>query len=80
MEDEDGKTPLHEATATSSWDVELVGVLLEHNAGVNARIKDGSAPLLIVAELECGSVGVVQMLIKRGANVCAEDEGENPVT
>jgi ankyrin len=40
-EGEGGRTPLHEATR--EWNVELVHMLLEHSADVNARTKDNGA-------------------------------------
>ena len=64
--------PLHGAAGKGS--VELVRMLLEHGAEVNAWTKARSILLLMAAE--SGIVEVVQVLIKQGANVDVEDEEE----
>ena len=65
-------TPLMYASAYGSLDA--MKLLLEHNAGVNAASKTGRAPLMIAA-LHNGSDRVVDLLLAKGANTKAQDNG-----
>ena len=85
--DDKGRTPLHRAAQNGR--VELVRLLLEHNADLNATAlsNDCSTPLHILAEDGSGafrfpgdSHEAVNILLDRGANVAAkDDEGRTPL-
>lgn len=76
---EQGLTPLEQAynnrlitTVINGTSLDLEKVLADGGFQIDARDKDGSTPLQIAARLGKGSM--VELLIKRGANI----EAENP--
>jgi len=60
-----GLTPLHAAVEGGHKD--LVDLLLEHNATIDARASDGSTPLHVAARK--GHAAVAELLLRRGAPV-----------
>lgn len=69
-----GWIPLHEA-ANHDF-LEIVQYLLEHGAAVNDRGGQhcgGVTPLIDAAS--CGNMEVMELLISKGANVLAKDDG-----
>ena len=85
--DRRGGTPLHAATqegSTRYWDVvsgpheDVLALLLDHGAGVNAANNFGQTALHGAAGY--GDVNAVELLIEHGANANAADkEGRTPV-
>ena len=74
--DEDGTTPLHEASFRGS--TEVVGLLLESGANINARAKDGTT--LLHKASSGGSLEVARLLLERGANINARaKDGTTPL-
>jgi ankyrin repeat protein len=63
--DWEGSTPLH--TGARYGVVEVVGLLLEEGANVNARDEDTWTPLHRGAQY--GHIGVVRLLLEKGANI-----------
>ena len=57
-----GLTPLHKAAMFGS--AEVVGLLLDHRAEVNARAQDGQTPLAEAAE---SGESVRDLLLRHGA-------------
>lgn len=71
-----GETPLH--CAVMSGEPNVVTVLLDHGADVNARTLSGETPLHRAAR--AGDVEIVEILLARGADVNAkDDDGETPL-
>jgi len=68
--DESDRTPLMYAAAFND-DPEVIRILAESNARVNARDKDGLSPLIIAVSNE--NTGAVEVLLELGANVNAID-------
>jgi Ankyrin repeats (3 copies)/Ankyrin repeat len=69
-------TKLHSAAFVGK--VEVVNLLLEKGAEVNARAKDGATPLHLAVKR--GHVSVAKLLFTKGANLTAKDtEGNTPV-
>lgn len=64
-------TPLMEAASAGHLDI--VKLLLNHNADVNAHCATGNTPLMFACA--GGQVDVVKVLLKHGANV--EEQNEN---
>ncbi|KAH9996982.1 hypothetical protein BJV74DRAFT_960877, partial [Russula compacta] len=66
--DNEGKTPLHQLLARGHGDAcfELVKFLLDH--GADADTRDNEASTLLHAASACGSVKVVELLLKNNAN------------
>ena len=58
-----GWTPLH--YAATGGQVELIRLLLEHHAFVDAESPNGSTPLMLAAQY--GSTGAVKVLLEEGA-------------
>jgi ankyrin repeat protein/peroxiredoxin len=72
-----GSSPLHYAVLTNHPDV--VEVLLDHNADVQARYKTGQMPLHLAAARGYGRIAA--LLIAHGADVNARDEtGATPLS
>src|SRR5258708_22890506 len=67
--DIDGETPLH--VASNQGDVELVQVLLEHGADIEAQDDYGSTPIHLASFF--GEVELVQVLLEHGAEIEARD-------
>ena len=76
-EDEEGRSPLHQATSSGS--TELVRtLLLEHGADINARTKDSSTLLLVATKH--WNIEVMPALLEHGAYVGMENkEGRTPL-
>ena len=74
--DKNHETPLH--LASFHLDLELVQLLLDHGANVNAENNRGQTSLDRVFEFKCYSdqddSGVAQLLMERGADVNARDK------
>jgi ankyrin repeat protein len=69
--DNTGRTPLHSAVAADAQGV--LAILLRHRAAnVNARMLDGTTPLILAARLAVE--GTVKELINAGADINAADE------
>jgi len=66
-----GLTPLHAAVEGGHKD--LVDLLLEHNATIDARASDGSTPLHVAARK--GHAAVAELLLRYGAPVSAAAAG-----
>jgi ankyrin repeat protein len=74
--DDGGLTPLHLAAAHCRTNVVLL--LLDEGAKVNARAKGGATPLHLAAQEGC--VDVVTILLARGAKINArDDKGYTPL-
>lgn len=70
IDDEDsttGFTPL--AVAVYEGHSSVVRILLERNANVNKKIRDGRTPLYLAANAKANRPLIVQLLLKHGANV-----------
>jgi ankyrin repeat protein len=67
----DGKTPLHLAARRGHED--LLVLLLEYGAKINARTIHGDTPLLHAVRIE-GNSSVVQILLNHGADVSTADK------
>lgn len=65
------RTPLHWAAAFGN--AEIVKLLLDHNADVNARDEYGATPLHASSEDPDASLRVAQILVSRGADVNAKN-------
>lgn len=77
VEDENGWTPLRHATRKyrNVNDVEIIKILIENGADVNAKNdKDGWTPLIWAAKE--GDYDLVKLLIAKGADVNAKDDKE----
>jgi 26S proteasome non-ATPase regulatory subunit 10 len=71
-----GDTPLHHAA--SAGHVDILQLLLNHGASVNAVNNDGRTPLHYAASW--GHVDILQLLLSHGASVNAVDkEGGTPL-
>ena len=66
----DGLTSLHYASSSGSADV--VNVLLDKNADINARDHKGTTPLMLAAKRN--SLPVAKLLLERGADVNLQDK------
>jgi ankyrin repeat protein len=67
---EDGEGPLHEAALGGS--VEVITLLLDHGAAIDAPDREsGATPLMIAASL--GRTNAVAVLLRRGANPVLRD-------
>jgi ankyrin repeat protein len=64
-----GRSPL--SLATLKGQVDIVGVLLDEGANIEAGDKFGATPLMTATEI--GSLKLVEMLLDRGANVHGHD-------
>lgn len=67
---EGGMTPLH--LAALSMQLDIVRLLLDHGAPIDARADDGSTPISLAARR--GNRRVVQELLKRGARTDLPDD------
>ena len=67
MKDKVGHTPLHNAATK-----EIAELLITNGADINAKINDGSSPLIAAAMK--GRKEVVELLIAKGADVNARSE------
>ena len=78
--DSEDKTPLHSVSESPYWAdpnfapslSNIVRLLLEYGADVNARRNDSFTPLHVAARY--GRVELARILLEHGANVAAEDE------
>jgi len=71
-----GHTPLHIAVEYENLD--MVQLLLNKNANINATNKDGDTPLHIAVENE--NLDMIPLLLEKGANVNAENkDGYTPL-
>lgn len=55
--------------AVTEGDIEMVKLLLEHNAGTNADHGDGKSPRVLQIAVEKQFTSIVRLLVDRGANV-----------
>ena len=77
LPDDAGLTPLHLASASCHTNV--VMLLLDRGAKVDAMEKDGATPLHFAAQEGC--TDAVKLLLDRGANANARDkQGRTPLT
>ena len=73
-----GKTPLHSASGSSCPELDVVRMLLEYGADVNARENECITPLHMASK--GGNLVVARVLVEYGANVDAEDDkGRTPL-
>jgi ankyrin repeat protein len=77
--DKDQETPLHSASFMSN--LEVARVLLDHGANIHARNVHGQTPLHIVSQgilhySEESESDLVELLLSRGADVNARDDGQ----
>ena len=64
--------------AAEEGHIEIVKLLLEHNADIDCQDDQGRTPLLIAAEK--GNIEMVEILLQRGANIDLQDkEGRTPL-
>jgi len=70
-QDRNRSTPLH--GASSSGNVDLAQLLVEHGANVTAQDKDGSTPLHRMSS--DSDVNLARFLVERGADATAQEEG-----
>ena len=76
LRDDDDSTPLHVASESGRFD--LVELLLDYKANVNA-MKSGHSPPLFAA-LKSENLKVIQLLLDRGADVNVQDKkGSTPL-
>lgn len=74
--DEKGKTPLH--YAVQSGRIELVELLIDNKADINAKDANGQTPLHIAVKE--GQTNVLELLLGKGADVNIRDEtGRTPL-
>lgn len=71
IRDDIGFTPLHFAAMGNNENLEAIAFLLDEDAEINARSKDGIAPLHRAASDE--NLGAIDYLLKRGANINVVD-------
>ena len=71
-QDNTGETPLCRAARRGTLDI--VTLLLNYGASVNARARDGSTPLMLAAQ--AGHIDVIRMLVQAGADVHTDNRGE----
>lgn len=69
----DGWTPLHLAAFFA--DASLVEALLEHDADVNARARNGTTNMPLHAAATARNLAAVRALVEHGADVNARQEG-----
>ncbi|ANB59930.1 ankyrin repeat domain-containing protein [Anoxybacteroides amylolyticum] len=75
--DKDGNTPLH--YAIDSGDIELVRLLVQHGADVNATNEAGTTPLMKAAQF--GQTEIVKFLYAHGADINrTDDQGETALS
>jgi ankyrin repeat protein len=68
-----GWTPLHYAATQSDWSsVEMVALLLEHHAYIDAASPNDTTPLMMAARY--GNTGTVKLLIDAGADVTLRNQ------
>jgi ankyrin len=73
-----GKTPLHVILYWKKEQVDIVRLLLDNGADVNAATRGGSTPLHVAASR--GLIGCAELLLERGAAVDLMDElGRTPL-
>lgn len=70
--DQSGRTPLHWAAASGSF--QAAEIISSHDIDFNAKTRSGSQPIHLVAE--CGSIPFLKLLIEKGADITTID-GEN---
>ncbi len=71
--DEEGYTALQ--IASEFYHPDIVKILLEYGADVNAKREDGFTPLLIALEGK-GNTDLVKILLANGADVNAKNEDD----
>lgn len=71
------RTRLHQIAQSRGRNAEAIAeMLLTQHEDVRATDKDGWTPLHFVSYT--GAVGIVKLLVKKGADVAARHEGERP--
>ncbi len=74
-QDKNGNTPLHEATSYGY--TEVVKLLLEKGADLNAKNEFGSTPMLLA--VINGKKYIVRLLLEKGVDVNAKNRGHTPL-
>jgi ankyrin repeat protein len=75
--DSQGNTMLHIAVKNRA-DIEIINYIIDRNAQVNARNKEGDTPLLLAVRLNEQASG--ELLLSRGADIFASNSaGESPL-
>jgi ankyrin repeat protein len=74
LEDYRGQTPLAIAVRSGRDRMDVIRLLIEHNARVDARDDDGKTPLMWVIE-SIGETEFLELLVDHGANIEAKDSG-----
>jgi len=66
--------------SSSEWTADIVPILLQYGADVNAQDKRRSTPLHRASGRHLGSVEIVRVLLQYGADVGAnDDDGMTPL-
>ncbi|WP_162297603.1 ankyrin repeat domain-containing protein [Wolbachia endosymbiont of Folsomia candida] len=73
--DEDGVTPLHIAASLGGDNKELINLLIDYGADINARTTTLGHDAIHVA-IKCNNIENIRVLLKRGANIESKDKNQ----
>lgn len=73
--DEDGITPLHIAASLEGDNKELINLLIDHDADINAKTVMCGHNTLHVAT-KCNNIEIIKVLLERGVNIESTDNNQ----